>query len=328
MSGTSLATAIQRSLNTRLGVRGRVRALTRTPTLYGSSRTLERWTVTLDGGSDLELIAKRLGADGLLGNAASTRPALHFEDTREQAAYERVLHGDLPVAQFVGVIDDADTCWLVTVAVDGSPLSEIGNFADWEAAAAAAARFHDEFVGRADEMLARAPQLLNRDRAYYESWFDRAIDFNKAAPARRGTVALLRSLRQRVTNMLARDEVTLVHGELYASNVLVKRQPLRTRDAVAFVDFETIGTGSAALDLAALVTGWDLASRRSMCAAYCAASRRAADLSLTDLMVLVAGARAQLAAQWLGWHESWRPPSVHRRDWAAELQDAAEGLAA
>ena len=102
---------------------------------------------------------------------------------------------------------------------------------------------------------------------------------------------------------------TLVHGELYASNVLV------AGGRVAAIDWETAGRGPGILDLAALVTGWSDPDSRRLVAAY-------GPVDPGDL----AAAQLVLAARWLGWSPEWTPPPEHAHDWEAEARRASAAL--
>jgi aminoglycoside phosphotransferase (APT) family kinase protein len=118
-----------------------------------------------------------------------------------------------------------------------------------------------------------------------------------------------------------------IHGEFYASNVLVdtSRQPVR----VCAVDWELAGIGPGVLDLAALVVGnWTDAQRAELIDAYRSGLPR--DHScFNDFAALshaVDFARLQLAVQWLGWSLNWTPPTAHTHDWLAEAIAMAEKL--
>jgi thiamine kinase-like enzyme len=126
---------------------------------------------------------------------------------------------------------------------------------------------------------------------------------------------------------------TVVHGEFYASNVLVAAaddasdsDPTRLggkSDArVAPVDWELAAAGPGLTDLAALVSGWGDADRRALVAAYSAEPGIAA-FSDRDLGL----ARLQVAIQWLGWAPpEWEPPEGQRHDWLGEAVALAEEL--
>jgi thiamine kinase-like enzyme len=117
---------------------------------------------------------------------------------------------------------------------------------------------------------------------------------------------------------LAASPAVLLHGEAYPANLLVADGP-RIRP----VDWETYGTGAAALDLAALTSGdWAPAERERVVAAY----REAAGGGGPDERELEA-ARLIVALQWVGWSRTWAPPAEHRHDWVAEAVRAAGALA-
>lgn len=120
---------------------------------------------------------------------------------------------------------------------------------------------------------------------------------------------------------------TVLHGEFYASNVLVASDsghtPVgRKSDArVAPVDWE-LAVGPGLTDLAALVSGWPEADRGALAAAY-AAEPGVPAFTLRDLDF----ARLQVAIQWLGWAPpEWEPPEGQRHDWLGEAVALAEEL--
>jgi thiamine kinase-like enzyme len=119
-----------------------------------------------------------------------------------------------------------------------------------------------------------------------------------------------------------------VHGELYASNVIVTRQGSEEAVEAKPVDWEMAGTGPFALDLAALVTGWEGEEREAMCEAFRGALSPAVAgaISAADLRQALGLCELALALQWLGWASDWQPPAEHRRDWAADTARLIEEL--
>jgi aminoglycoside phosphotransferase len=322
MTPASFVARVGPMLQDGLSIDGRVVAVERSPNPHASSRRLEDWLVHVEGRPSILLIAKRVDAAGLLPVAARTRPIDVYSVRREIAAYEHLFDDPgLPVPRFVGVLDQCPYRWLVTVAVGGTPLAEFGAIDRWCEAAVAAARMHDCLALRAGEC--RSPIPFDRPTsASNRRWYDRAI-----AALRRGestddesgaSIGLLETLRDRVPPALGALPPTIVHGELYASNILM------TSDDAVFVDFETLGVAPGPVDLAAIVTGWALPDRAHMVAAYREASTTWQHRSFDELHHVVAAARVQYAARWLGWANDWVPPAAHRTDWHAELRDAAE----
>jgi hypothetical protein len=266
----------------------------RRPSAYRSSAPLAELDVELADGSILPLLVKELGADARIGPATSAKPSFLDDPLRELETYRRSLTGaGLGTPRFYGA--DEARSWLFVERVDGVELYQVGELERWQLAARWLARFHAA-------ALPRHERLVVHDRAYYETWFDRARTAGADVPAG----------WEESTELLLAAPQTLVHGELYASNVLL------AGDRVAVVDWELAGIGPAAVDLAALVTGWEGPDREALLAAY-AEEAGAAPAAL-------AAARLHLAARWLGWSTRWTPPPEHARDWLAEARAAAAEL--
>jgi thiamine kinase-like enzyme len=124
-----------------------------------------------------------------------------------------------------------------------------------------------------------------------------------------------------VIDALVALPTTVIHGDCSASNVLVDR----TSDRVCPIDWETTAVGPGVADVAALVSGWPDAERRSIALAYHDAaggdpSTAAAFLADVDRCAV------QLCVQWLGWSPGWVPPAEHRQDWLATAVTLLEGL--
>ncbi|MGH2683850.1 MAG: phosphotransferase, partial [Actinomycetota bacterium] len=113
-----------------------------------------------------------------------------------------------------------------------------------------------------------------------------------------------------------------IHGELYASNVLVDRTDDGLR--VCPVDWEVAAAGPGLVDLAALTAGWNEPDREAIVSAYMEEDSTAdADAFHRGLALC----RLHLAVQWLGWSPDWRPPAEHAHDWLSEAAALAEELA-
>src|SRR5205085_230469 len=206
----------------------------RRPSAYRSSFPLVELEVTWPDGSSAAVMAKELTAEAL----GQKKPAFVRDASREPEAYRLLEPEGLGTPRFYGVRDGL----LLVERVPGIELYQIGDLGVWEQAVRWAATLHERFRGR--EL---GPPLLGYDAGLFRLWAERArqiagvdlVGYDQA-------VQRLEKLPQ-----------TLVHGELYASNVLV------AGGRVAAVDWETAGRGPGILDLAALVTGWsDPDSRR------------------------------------------------------------------
>ncbi len=246
------------------------------------------------------LLLKDLSPSALTERARAAKLDFLHNPRRELEMYRSLLDGaDLGTPELAAAISDSDRdrYWLVVEKVRGTELYQVGELERWQETLRWLARLHDHFVE-----LPPTDFLVRYDRSYFELW-----------PARAG-VSL--SGYEAVVERLAALPTTLVHGELYASNVLV------AESRVCVVDWELAGVGPGVLDVAALTTGWPDPERSTLAEAYRSALARppdadrfAADLSCASL---------HLAVQWLGWSSEWTPPPEHARDWRAELPKLAK----
>ncbi len=119
---------------------------------------------------------------------------------------------------------------------------------------------------------------------------------------------------------------TFIHGEFYASNVLIQRGDGAVR--VSPIDWENAASGPGVIDLAALTTGgWSAAEREQIARGYleqaAALGHPQSEVELNEALEL---ARLHLAVQWLGWDPTWTPPDEHRHDWLGEALTIARNL--
>jgi hypothetical protein len=246
------------------------------------------------------LLLKDLSPSALTNRVRAAKLDFLHDPRRELEVYRSLLAGaELGTAELVAAVADSerDRYWLVVEKVRGTELYQVGEIEQWAEALRWLARCHDCFAGTAP-----AEFLVRYDRSYFELW-----------PAR-AKVNLTRY--EAVVERLASLPTTLVHGELYASNVIVGE------GRVCPVDWELAGIGPGVLDVAALTTGWPDSERSMLADEYRRAlvrppdaDRFAADLDCASL---------HLALQWLGWSPGWTPPPEHVRDWRAELPKLVE----
>jgi hypothetical protein len=272
------------------------------PSPYASSHPLELVTVLLAGGGERQLVLK--DSTRLLPAARHAKPSFLRFPERELDVYRSVLPaaGDA-VPELLGVAGGL----LVLERVDGVPLVEVGELAAWERAARTAAALHRELAAQPGTGL---PRL---DASYFRRWLERARIFHVDPPA--AVAAVFGAAAERI----ARLEQTIVHGELYASNVLVRRD-----GRACLLDWESAAIGPGLLDLAALTSGsLSIEERDSVVAAYadelgCPPSELVEDLECCRLLI---------AVQWLGWSDRWKPPRERAHDWRQEAERAARALA-
>ena len=298
----------------------RAETFDRRPSPYRTSFALEEIDVVLDDGRRLELMFKHIARDALHPAAAEVKPEFLYDPLREIEVYRDVLApARLGTPAFHGAVPERG--WLFLERVAGVELYQVGERSTWEHVARWLARMHDELAPAVGE----APRALRYDAQWYRRWPERALR-DAADRGDDDAVALLAGIADRYEDVVERLlalPATLVHGEFYASNVLVDdaTQPRR----VAPVDWEQAGVGPGLVDLAALTSGaWSEEDRRDIAAAY-----REASADGLDEATFAAGleaCRLHLALQWLGWSQAWSPPAEHRQDWLDEARRAASRL--
>ena len=296
-------------------------ALRRTPSAYRTSFALDELDVALADGRHLELVLKDVSRGALHATAQAAKPAFLYDPEREPSVYRDVLAGArLGTPRLQGAV--AERRWLLLERVAGVELYQVGRRATWEHVARWLGRMHDRLRNASG-----APCLIRYDAAFYARWPRRAIEFAHRRGDERA-LAVLEPIVARydelVVERLLALEVTFLHGELYAANVLVDDAERPRR--VAAVDWEQAAAGPGLVDLAALTSGgWRERDRAAIVAAYRAARAAGGAPEVGGADALEA-CRLHLAMQWLGWAPDWRPPAEHRHDWLGEAAAAARRL--
>jgi hypothetical protein len=234
-------------------------------------------------------------ASGMIVNLIAKNTSEPRRATMSEADIYHALVARLELAapRYYGVVGDV----LLIERVRGVPLWQSGELKHWRAAARRLVELHERTAGLESVALKR--------------WTDDAIPPSGFVSAWEEAVAILEAFPE-----------SLLHGDCYASNVLV-----RNEGGVVFVDWEEAMIGPGVLDLAALTSGWEERPAASIAAAYVSASKFARRLGSKKFARALAAARLVVAARWLGASVSWRPPREHAHDWSAEAAAAAEALA-
>lgn len=311
----------------------RIVGIDRQPNDYWSSHQVERIEVRFEDEGTLRVFFKRLGQAGRMEAAVGVKPSFLDDPAREIAVYREILNPlapGTPVCHGWHVDPAAGRYWLFLEPVAGSLLGEVGDFSVWLEAARWLGRFHARTAEEA-ERGHWSGFLLRHDAPYFREWIGRARAHSGRAggwtTARRRQLRWLASRYDRVVEALVSLPRTLIHGEFYPSNLLVRADGEGGR--ICPVDWEMAAVGPGLIDLAALTTGrWTAAERLALHGAYLggippgASWRPAAD----GLSTALAFCRIHLAVQWLGWSPGWVAPAEHSRDWLCEAVEVAEGL--
>ena len=296
----------------------------RRPSPYRTSFPIEELRFELAGRGPVRAGFKQLGWERLEPAAQLAKPRFLHDSEREPEVY-RALLPQVPAGppEFLGAVLDDERRWLFVEWVEGRELFQVGERELWEEAARWLARFHAALAPERVRLRSEA-RLLDHDAAFFRRWIERAREF--ASDPR--PIEWLATRHEQVVEALLAQPQTVLHGEFYASNVLVASgsdlTPLGKgpEARIAPVDWELAAVGTGLSDLAALVSGWPEADREAIAAAYAAVpgippfNRRDLDL-----------ARLQVAIQWLGWAPpQWEPPEGQRHDWLGEAVALAEEL--
>jgi hypothetical protein len=273
---------------------GPVASVDARPHPESTSFPLQMLRVSLRDGSELDLLLKDLRWSSLSGEAQHAKPEFLHDPAREIETYRQILStASGGTASFYG----AEGPLLLIENVDGRALWQIGELAVWCAAAQSISELHRDLASHVLH-----PCLVRYNANFYRLWLERA-------EALAGPLPTVARCHEDVVERLLSLPQTFIHGEYYASNIVVAGQ------RVCPVDWELAGAGPGLLDLAALTTGWPYRDQTAIAAAY-------GDVDEDDLDCC----RLHLAVRWLGWSRTWSPPVAHARDWRAEALGAAERL--
>jgi hypothetical protein len=329
-----LRAVLERELEHHFGPSGRIVALERRPLQYRSSYALDELHVRLEGGEALALIFKDLGPASLPESVRVVKPDFLVDPQREIEVYRRILQSRrLGTPTCYGAVADAQRSryWLFLERVPGVPLWQVGELAVWRQAAAWLAAFHQRLEPQEElDETARQAHLLRYDADFYRLWLRRALAFaQQRVASERRRLEWLAGRYERVIERLLALPACIIHGEFYASHILVQENPATTR--LAPVDWEMAALGPGLIDLAALIAGnWSEPEKLTMAAAYhealCRVHPGHAPPAWNDFAEALLCCRLHLAVQWLGWSENWTPPPEHASNWLQEALDVAEWL--
>jgi hypothetical protein len=210
----------------------------------------------------------------------------------EAEVYRQILQrSQTSTPRFYGSRLDSRTgkSWCVLEYIGGSlPLDHSGR-GQWLKAARWIARFHAAHAARVSER--PLAFLRHHDARYYRDWARRATRL--AAPLRRGFPWLAplaeRFGQEAVPLLLAAP--TVIHGEYYPLNILVRRGVIHP------VDWESAAVAAGEIDLASLTEGWPDRLVRQCEQAYREARWPAG--APPDFEVRLEAARLYLGWRWL-----------------------------
>jgi thiamine kinase-like enzyme len=325
---SELRLALEQALSDYFGESRAVTKLERQPAANRSSFALEALALSLDNGTELELMFKNLSWHALLDDAPRTKPAFLYDPLRELKTYQEILSPAKLGAIYYGAASDQSTgrYWLFLENISGLELYQL-EFAKWQEVAHWLSLMHTQFAqGVALSPLAQTAHLLIFDADFYMRWLCRALNFMQDTEDARPGLEWLAARYDQVVEHLLALPVTFIHGEFYASNVLVQE----TQDGlrVCPVDWEMAAIGPGLLDLAALIAGsWTEEEKKNLALSYYDALKPESGWeSVESFLTALDYCRLHVAIQWLGWSSNWKPPLEQSQNWLAEALYLAEKL--
>ena len=296
---------------------------------FSTSFRIEDVTAYLESGEVVDVIRKDLSWETMLDGARSIRSRHAHDSRREIDVYRHLLPfapAGPPRLLADGGTEGPDGPWLMLERIAGIQLRHVGEVSAWAGAARWTGAFHAEFAS--PDRLAVAEGLglprLVADRMH-QTFVAATREIHRRTPrgvAAAAVGAIARS-HPRVVQLLSRHRPTLIHGQLYPSNIIVSTGARRRR--IAILDWETAAIGPGIVDLAALVEGrWTAEQRKDLIVAYLLGRDGAAPTSTVDRTTLeLACARLHLCLDLLALPADFDPPADQTADWL----DLAVGLA-
>ncbi len=296
---------------------------------FRSSYHLQQLTVSFDDGSQLPMLLKDLSAKNVPPEIARARPDFLYCAEREIGVYSEFLSNVmLDTAQLYATAVDYDLgrFWLFIEKVAGRELYQFGELEIWQAAARWLARFQRECANFSLDYNALKPLVwdgVNFTRLFEIAQVQLADgeSFGSGALERFRPVA--DTFRAAIDTLVASSQ-TLVHGEFYASNILVRDRS----GNICPIDWETAGWGSRLIDLAALISGnWNETQRAAIIDAYWSALSDSQKFDWTSpdaFQKELIASRLLLAMQMLCRPSDWSPPDAHRQNWLVDAEHMAQ----
>ena len=325
-----LLEALSTSLSRYFDARVRVVDIQREASPYSSTFSIEELRVTLDTGDSIPLVFKDLGRPIASVERGVVKPAAVFDPAREISVYQTLLPwAQIRTPRCYGSVlaPEKGRYWLFLEKLAGVELYQVEEFEAWLEVARCLAGLHDSFSGSIESLASGLP-LLRYDRDFYATWPLRARSF--IAPESTSIPEGCEWLTDgygTVVDRLLRLPRTFLHGDFYASNVIVQSHG---RSVQVFpIDWEMAAVGPGFIDLAALISGsWNEDERGALTDAYLRASRtcRKWPGGYTRAAKDLDYCRLHVAVQWLGWSPAWSPPPEHRQDWFQQAIDLAGRL--
>jgi len=280
---------------------GEVDILDRIPNLYASTFPSEIVICKIENGKELKLFCKY--AAGYSHNAHGHRGGVSYE----ASVYRYLLQplgASVPVFYGMYVDEPADNIWLALEYLDNSQrLSEIPIPPTQPLIQVVRSIGRMHAVCETSRSRSSGLILKSYDAEYYHGWAYRTRQFSCSLHQRYPWLPTLCERFEQSLIPLLTSPPTLIHGECYPENVLV-----RDKD-IYLVDWESAAMGAGEIDLASITEAWPEATVQECALAYERA--RWPKGSPADFLCRFDLARAYVQLRWLGDRPEWTSdPSV------------------
>jgi Ser/Thr protein kinase RdoA (MazF antagonist) len=297
-----------------------IREMRREPLSSSSSFRTERLRVAFEQGKPLTVFFKDLNPENQLEKARTVREPGLEPSHRELRMYQSILSperfGTLHLYAFRWEPEQG-RYW--AFLEDGGRTS-LHNYLDmprWTAAARWAARFHAATRDLPEDQTSFLPRY---DQAHYRRCAARVQSILPSLePKERELVSRgLESYAARIDWLSALPRC-VIHGQLFGTNILLRRGAAAPR--ILVIDWETAALGPGLFDLVSLSSGkWTREQRHTMWAAYCDAytMETREPMDWERFCRDVAGVALYQALEWLAW---WGRHRSLSRDFARFMRE-------
>jgi hypothetical protein len=324
---SEIISVLERGLTEHFGEQCRVGMIRRQRSEYGSSFAIEELEIKLHDGRHVAVIFKQFSEAALLDQARRTRPAFLYNPVREICVYRDVLCRlglGTATCYATEINRSIDRYWLFLEKVIGRELYQVGEFEIWQGVARWLAQLHSSGAETCD---VEEDVLLHWNIDHYHRSLESAETFGRQRtnvnPAVAPVMSRVARAYQQVIAKLLELPCCFIHGEFYASNIMIGDSDGAVR--VCPIDWETAAVGPALIDLAALVAGkWLEHQRTALVESYWNALTRPQQKrygGFSSFQTALVFCRLHLAMMLLGRPPEWDPPPEHKHDW---LQEAHE----
>jgi hypothetical protein len=170
-------------------------------------------------------------------------------------------------------------------------------------------KFHHHFAGKKYEF------LTIYDRKYYLQWPEKFRTLTKKYNDRIKWFSAIADFFESNIDKLCDDTQTIIHGEYYPKNILIK-------DGIIFpIDWESAAFGAGEIDVASITEGWDEEFTANVIKHYVANRWPDGNYSVADFNMRLLLARIYFHFWW--WHEEDDAQNFEKSEGVISLKELA-----